>query len=255
MEHTDCDPVWTSGVGAVIAFKLDSVGGKCGKEQVLITHSTVLGFTGRCCVLLGGAAAYKLRARWLFIFCWIVVKADQRHRKRWVDMTQLLLVDNSKILHLAFFPNPERQMVEWPDPTLFFYARFKMTVYVAHFLGIIAKPVTLCFLIGIIFACRLKKVKIPNSKQQFTAAICLSKGCPDYPRWKDSFQQRLIKNFNSSTLDNSLYCTVAPRTRSRFFLMSFLILLLFSELSDCHNNVCRRQKMKSIHWYITVICC
>lgn len=162
-----------------------------------------------------------LQAPALHVFCWIVVKADRRHRKRWVDMTQLLLVDNSKILHLAFSPNPERQM-EWPDPTLFLYARFRVRVYVAHFLGIVAKPVTLCFLIGIISACRLKKVKIPNRKQQFTAAICLSKGCPDYPRWEDSFQQRLIKNFNSSTLNNSLYCTVAPRTRPRFFL-SFVI--------------------------------
>lgn len=132
MEQADCSPLWTSGVGAVIAFKLDSVGGKCGKEQVLITHSTVLGFTG--CVVLGGAAACKLRL--CMFFCWIVVKADQRHRKRWVDTTRLLLVDNSKILHLAFFPNPERQMVEWPDPTLFFYARFEMTVYIARFLGI-----------------------------------------------------------------------------------------------------------------------
>lgn len=182
------------------------------------------------------AGIYRLRSvRWscclqapaLHVFCWIVVKADRRHRKRWVDMTQLLLVDNSKILHLAFFPNPERQMVEWPDPTLFLYARFKVRVYVAHFLGIIAKPVTLCFLIGIIFVCRLKKVKIPNRKQQFTAAICLSKGCPDYPRWEDSFQQRLIKNFNSSTLNNSLYCTVAPRTRPRFF---YVI---------CHLSSCR----------------
>lgn len=163
-----------------------------------------------------------LQAPALHVFCWIVVKADRRHRKRWVDMTRLLLVDNSKILHLAFSPNPERQMVEWPDPTLFLYARFRVRVYVAHFLGIVAKPVTLCFLIGIISACRLKKVKIPNRKQQFTATICLSKGCPDYPRWEDSFQQRLIKNFNSSTLNNSLYCTVAPRTRPRFFL-SFVI--------------------------------
>lgn len=69
----------------------------------------------------------------------------------------------------------------------------------------------------------LKNVKIPNCKQQFTAAICLNKGCPDYPRWEDSFQQRLIKNFNSSTLNNSLYCTVAVRLGPAFdmtFVMS-----------------------------------
>lgn len=65
MEQADCSPLWTSGVGAVIAFKLHSVGGKCGKEQVLITHSTVLGFTG--CVLLGGAAACKLRLCMFFV--------------------------------------------------------------------------------------------------------------------------------------------------------------------------------------------
>lgn len=63
---------------------------------------------------------------------------------------------------------------------------------------------------------------LKNCKQQFTAAICLNKGCPDYPRWEDSFQQRLIKIFNSSTLNNSLYCTVAVRPR-QILVMAFAV--------------------------------
>lgn len=81
------------------------------------------------------------------------------------------------------------------------------------------QAVTLCFFMLIIFASTLKNVKIPNCKQQFTAAICLNKGCPDYPPWEGSTQQRLIRNFNSSTLNNSLYCTIAVKSRQTFVMM------------------------------------
>lgn len=56
-------------VSTVIAFKLGSVGGKCGKEQVLITGSTVQGFAGRYCVLLGGAAPILMAVHVLLNTC------------------------------------------------------------------------------------------------------------------------------------------------------------------------------------------
>lgn len=68
---------------------------------------------------------------------------------------------------------------------------------------------------------------LKNCKQQFTGAICLNKGCPDYPLWEDSFQQRLIKIFNSSTLNNSLYCTVAIRLRQAFVMAFAMFHLVF----------------------------
>lgn len=107
-------------------------------------------------------------------------------------------------------------MEERPDPTLFFPDDLKQ-----HSIRVRpTQTMTLCFFNDNHFSYMLKNVKILKSKQQFTAAICLNKGCPDYPRWEDSFQQRLIKIFNSSTLNNSLYCTVAVRAR-RTFVMTF----------------------------------
>lgn len=104
-------------------------------------------------------------------------------------------------------PNLERQLEGWPDPTLFPLNELKSECKTSQDSN---------FLMFIIFAYVLKMWKIPNCKQQFTAAICVNKGCPHYSRWEDSSLQKLIKMFKS----NSPYHTAAVRDRHSFLCVS-----------------------------------
>lgn len=153
------------------------------------------GFGSRCCSLLAGMKR-------LFVF-WIVVKSDKRQRKRWVNMTQL----SSWALTIAKY-------CSWPfskcgatdgwtsSPNTY---SFRVIQNDCLCLGGRRQAHSgFVFFILMIFAYTLKNIKLPSRKQQFTAAICPNKGCPDYPRWYDSLQPRLIKSLNSTTTNNLL---------------------------------------------------
>lgn len=117
------------------------------------------------------------------------------------------------------------QMEGWPDPTppsITKHLKQKLSLHKVSDRRRVG--VSFFFMIIILHTCLKNVQKIPNSN--LPQPSVWTKVAQITPRWEDSFQQRLIKIFNSSTLNNSLCGTVAARRRQTF-------VVTFCHVSSC----------------------